>query len=69
MDSFGAGAALHRPTPPGIFPAWRSMVCVRVVPGVTGTLANSHFDPTQTVWGTNSHFDPSQTVSETAPPR
>ena len=30
------------------------MVCVRRVPGVTGTLgkANSHFDPTQTGLGT-----------------
>ena len=31
-----------------------NMVCVRRVPGVTGTLgkANSHFDPTQTRSGT-----------------
>ena len=34
--------------------ARRKMVCVRGVPGVTGTLgkANSHFDPTQTELGT-----------------
>ena len=32
----------------------KKMVCVRRVPGVTGTLrkANSHFDPTQTGLGT-----------------
>ena len=33
------------------------MVCVRGVPGVTGTLSN-----------VNSHFDPTQTGSGTAPP-
>ena len=34
--------------------ARRKMVCVRGVPGVTGTLgkANSHFNPTQTRLGT-----------------
>ena len=34
--------------------ARQKMVCARGVPGVTGTLgkANSHFDPTQTEWGT-----------------
>ena len=32
----------------------KKMICVRGVPGVTGTLrkANSHFDPTQTGLGT-----------------
>ena len=32
------------------------MVCVRGVPGVTGTLgkANSYFDPIQTGWGTTA---------------
>ena len=34
------------------------MVCVRVVPGVTGTLGK-----------TNSHFDPTQTGLGTTPPR
>ena len=34
------------------------MVCVRGVPGVTGTLGK-----------TNSNFDPNQTGSGTAPPR
>ena len=34
------------------------MVCVRGVPGVTGTLGKA-----------NSHFDPNQTELETAPPR
>ena len=34
------------------------MVCVRDVPGVTGTLGKA-----------NSHFDPTQTGMETAPPR
>ena len=35
------------------------MVCVRRVPGVTGTLgkANSHFDPTQTGRGPHHHFE------------
>ena len=35
------------------------MVCVRGVPGVTGTLgkANSHFDPTQTGWGPHHHVE------------
>ena len=34
------------------------MVCMRGVPGVTGTLGKA-----------NSHFDPTQTGSGTAPPR
>ena len=34
------------------------MVCVRGVPGVTGTLGKA-----------NSHFDPTQTESGTTPPR
>ena len=38
--------------------ARRKMVCVRGVPGVTGTLGKA-----------NSHFEPSQTRSGTAPPR
>ena len=35
------------------------MVCVRGVPGVTGTLgkANSHFDPTQTGRGPHHHVE------------
>ena len=35
------------------------MVCVRGVPGVTGTLgkANSHFDPTQTGQGPHHHVE------------
>ena len=35
------------------------MVCVRGVPGVTGTLrkANSHFDPIQTGWGPYNHVE------------
>ena len=35
------------------------MVCVRGVPGVTGTLwkANSHFNPTQTGWGPHHHVE------------
>ena len=35
------------------------MVCVRRVPGVTGTLgkANSHFDPTQTSRGPHHHIE------------
>ena len=36
----------------------KKMVCVRGVPGVTGTLVK-----------TNSHFDPTQTRLGTAPPR
>ena len=38
------------------------MVCVRGVPGVTGTFkkANSHFDPTQT--GRGPHYDVEATV-------
>ena len=38
--------------------ARRKMVCVRVVPEVTGTLGK-----------TNSHFNPTQTGLGTAPPR
>ena len=38
--------------------ARQKMVCVRGVPGVTGTLRK-----------TNSHFDPTQTRLGTAPPR
>ena len=39
--------------------ARRKMVCVRGVPGVTGTLgkANSHFDPTQTGRGSHHHVE------------
>ena len=35
------------------------MVCVRGVPGVTGTLekTNSHFNPTQTGWGPHYHIE------------
>ena len=35
------------------------MVCVRRVPGVTGTLGkvNNHFDPTQTGRGLHHHFE------------
>ena len=35
------------------------MVCVRGVPGVTGTLGktNSHFNPTQTGWGSHHHVE------------
>ena len=38
-------------------PHSEKMVCVRGVPGVTGTLgkANSHFDPTQTGRGPHHH--------------
>ena len=37
----------------------KKMVCVRGVPGVTGTLgkANSHFDPTQTGLGPHHHVE------------
>ena len=37
--------------------ARQKIVCVRGVPGVTGTLgkANSHFDPIQTGWGPHHH--------------
>ena len=37
----------------------KKMVCVRGVPGVTGTLgkANSHFDPTQTGRGPYHHVE------------
>ena len=37
----------------------KKMVCVRGVPGVTGTLgkANSHFDPTQTDRGPHHHVE------------
>ena len=37
----------------------KKMVCVRGVPGVTGTLrkANSHFDPTQTGRGLHHHVE------------
>ena len=37
----------------------KKMVCVRGVPGVTGTLGktNSHFDPTQTGWGPHHHVE------------
>ena len=37
----------------------KKMVCVRGVPGVTGTLrkANNHFDPTQTGWGLHHHVE------------
>ena len=37
----------------------KKMVCVRGVPGVTGTLgkANSHFDPTQTGRGPHHHVE------------
>ena len=39
--------------------ARRKMVCVRGVPGVTGTLgkANSHFNPTQTGRGPHYHVE------------
>ena len=37
----------------------KKMVCVRGVPGVTGTLrkANSHFNPTQTGRGPHHHIE------------
>ena len=39
--------------------ARQKMVCVRGVPGVTGTLgkANSHFDPIQTGWGPHQYVE------------
>ena len=37
----------------------KKMVCVSGVPGVTATLgkASSHFDPTQTNWGSHHHVE------------